>query len=95
MSSIPMRMILLVAALFSVIAVCVTILSAMGKDPTALIGISVSIFVPSLISLITLGQVADVKKDVGDVKTQTNGHLTAALAAAGIPPVETTESGKP
>lgn len=87
MTHVPGRILALVVGLFITILVCVTVLISLGKDPGALIGVSASILIPSLISLVTLGQVADVKKTVGVVQTQTNGHLRAALAAAGVPPV--------
>lgn len=71
--------------------ICVTVLIAMGKDPGALISVGASVLIPSLLSLITLGHLSDVKRDVGVVRTQTNGHLTALAAAAGIPHLSPTQ----
>ena len=88
MKNIPGKVLALVVGLFITIIGCLTVLVALDKDPAALISISVSALLPSLISLVTLGHVSDVKHDVGVVQKQTNGHMTAALAAAGIPPVE-------
>ncbi len=78
------KIIALVVSMFTLILLCVTILVALGRDPSVLVGVSASVLIPSLISLITLGHVTEVKRDIGVVRTQTNGHLTALAQAAGL-----------
>ena len=88
MSNLPGKILALVVIMFVTIIGCLTLLIAVGKDPSSLIGIASSVFVPSLISLVTLGQVNTMHQTVGTIQKQTNGHMTAALAAAGVKPVQ-------
>lgn len=57
----------------------VTVLAAMGRPLDVVVTLVLALVGPTVTSMFTLLRVESMKKDVTQVKDQTNGHMTALL----------------
>lgn len=74
----------------SVLIFCITVLLAIGRSSEVLVNLIVALpgVIAAALSLYNANKTTQISSDTKAIAINVNGHLTAALKAAGVPPVD-------